>query len=427
VIPHPDDGVLHALLDGEIRAADLPAIEAHLRSCTACLTRLEEARAFRDEADRLVGEIELPVPETSVAVASTQASPVARSRRLHLRPLAYAATLLAALGLGYGMRGWGGSPRNIAADPAASPASLEAVPAAPSESSLADMVSRAESLPARREDDRARAANASPPAAATDTAPRLLARQEAADPAGQRPTAPSPDSTREISASGRRLGSAVGAATPLAPNLEQRRPAETGHATGERRFEGKVTDESGRGIAGASVVVLGTTLRALTGEDGAYRLEGEIPDSSQVTARAIGHKAAAKSVAIADQAIARVDFALPTDVNRLDEVVVTTPSRRAVSALREPVALRTPAPAFQVVDFPEAVRRLGGRIRLVDGLVPTRLDALGDTVRVTYRVGRGRDIQLRQFRVGETVAYTLLAPPDFPADSLARLTSRVTP
>jgi hypothetical protein len=89
--------------------------------------------------------------------------------------------------------------------------------------------------------------------------------------------------------------------------------------------------------------------------------------------------------------------------------------------------LRTPPPAFQAVDFPEAVRRLGGRIRLVDGLIPSRLEALGDTVRVGYRVGRGQEVWLRQFRVGDTVAFALLPPPGFPADSLARLTARITP
>ena len=422
MIQHPDDGVLHALLDGEIRAAELPAIEAHLRGCTACLTRLEEARAFRDEAERLVGEIELPVEEALVAAAP--APPAARSRRLHLRPLAYAATLLAALGLGYGIRGWSGSPRSTAAAPAASPGSLEAAPVAPSESSLADMVSRVETLPPRREQDRSRAANSTPTPPSVDTAPRLLARQDAADKAEERPTAPPPDLPRDASASRRSLGFAV---APV-PSLERNRLAPASPVPGGRRFEGKVTDESGRGLAGASVQVQGTALQARTGEDGAYRLEGEIPDSSRVTARAIGHRTAAKTVAIADSTIARVDFALPVEPNRLEEVVVSgTTGQRALSARRSPIILRTPPPAFQSVDFPEAVRRLGGRIRLLDGLVPTRLEALGDTVRVTYRVGRGRDISLRQFRVGDTVAYTLLAPPDFPADSLANLTSRVTP
>jgi hypothetical protein len=425
VIQHPDDGVLHALLDGEIRAAELPGIEAHLRSCTACLTRLEEARAFRDEAERLVGEIELPVQETAFAAAP--ASPAARPRRLHLRPLAYAATLLAALGLGYGTRGWVTAPRSNPAAPAERPAALAAAPVAPSDSSLADMVSRPETLPPRREDDRSRTANASPPAP-SDTAPRLLARQEAADRAEESPTAPPPDVSRDASASRRRLDFVPGPGATRAPSLERTRLAETGKATGERRFEGRVTDESGRGLAGASVVVQGTGLQARTGEDGAYRLEGKIPDSSQVTARAIGHQSAAKTVAMADSGIARVNFALPADQYRLEEVVVAgAESRRAVSALRSPIVLRTPPPAFEAVDFPEAVRRLGGRIRLVDGLVPTRLEALGDTVRVGYRLGRGRDIWLRQFRVGDTIAYALLAPPEFPADSLASLTSRVTP
>jgi len=138
VTQHPDDGVLHALLDGEIRAAELPAIEAHLRSCATCVARLEEARSFRDEAERLVGEIELPAPELPIQATGVAARPLP-PRRVHLRPLAYAATLLAALGLGYGARGWLGSSGGGATTTAAD---LAAAPVAPSESSLADMVSR---------------------------------------------------------------------------------------------------------------------------------------------------------------------------------------------------------------------------------------------------------------------------------------------
>jgi len=64
----------------------------------------------------------------------------------------------------------------------------------------------------------------------------------------------------------------------------------------------------------------------------------------------------------------------------------------------------------------------------VDGLVPSRLEALGDTVRLAYRVGRGREVVwLQQFRVGDTVAFALIPPAGFPADSLARLTARIKP
>lgn len=423
---HPDDGVLHALLDGEIRAAELPAIEAHLRSCAACLTRLEEARGFRDEADRLVGEIELPVHEqASAAAPGSGPAPSRPPRRVQVRPLAFAATLITALGLGYGMRGVVGSPRVGATGPVAEPAALEAAPVAPSESSLTDLVSRSQAPLPSGVEDRPRAASTARTSPSADPAPRILASRDAADAAEETPRDPRSESELDTAA---RVIRGLAAATPAAPSLERNRLARTGQASAERRFEGKVTDASGRGIGGASIVVQGTGLQARTGPDGEYRLAGDIPDSSQVTARAIGHKATAKTVSIPDSGIVRVDFALPTDVYRLEEVVVTgADARRAISSLRSPIQLRTTAPTFQAVDFPEAVRRLGGRIRLVDGLVPSRLEALGDTVRVGYVVARGREVWLRQFRVGDTLAFTLLAPPDFPADSLARLAARVTP
>jgi hypothetical protein len=425
VTQHPDDGILHALLDGEIRAAELPAIEAHLRSCATCVARLEDARSFRDEAERLVGEIELPAQEL-LSQATVVAAPRRPPRRLHLRPLAYAAMLLAALGLGYGARGWLGSSGGGATTPAAD---LAAAPVAPSESSLADMVSRTTNESPPVEGDAPAALRAARPRSTDDTTagPRVLARQEKAGLAGEATTNRAPGGARDTAAP-MRLGFAAGTATAPPPSVDRNRNTETRAGSGVRRFEGRVTNETGRGIGGAQIVIPGTRLQAQTGPDGGYRLEGEIPDSAQVRAMAIGYKPAAKAVATSDRDIVRVDFALPSDPYRLDEIVTTgVEARRGVSALRSPVILRTEPPAFRTIDFPEAVRRLGGRIRLLDGLIPSRLEALGDTVRVGYRVGRGQEVWLRQFRVGDTVAFALLPPPGFPADSLARLTARVTP
>lgn len=60
---HPDLGVLQAVLDGELAAADealgaAGAAQAHLASCEACRTRLEEMRATMMEADGLVARLD---------------------------------------------------------------------------------------------------------------------------------------------------------------------------------------------------------------------------------------------------------------------------------------------------------------------------------------------------------------------------------
>lgn len=59
-MPHPDEGALHALLDGELEAGEAARLEAHLTACGECRARLAEARSLRDEAFSLVEELDAP-------------------------------------------------------------------------------------------------------------------------------------------------------------------------------------------------------------------------------------------------------------------------------------------------------------------------------------------------------------------------------
>lgn len=107
-----------------------------------------------------------------------------------------------------------------------------------------------------------------------------------------------------------------------------------------------------------------------------------------------------------------------------------------VGALRqEDLRLREVAPAGALADraafavaqpatLPEAIRVLGGSLRLIDGMIPERLEILGNTVRVVYRTGFG-DLLLAQELQDGTVRFNLIAPRGFPADSLERLRARV--
>jgi hypothetical protein len=76
------------------------------------------------------------------------------------------------------------------------------------------------------------------------------------------------------------------------------------------------------------------------------------------------------------------------------------------------------------VEFGEAMAILGGRLRLVDGLVPSRMERVGDEVQVIYPVTEGV-LVLSQQRVGEELRWRLTGPPGFPADSLEVLRRRV--
>jgi hypothetical protein len=103
--------------------------------------------------------------------------------------------------------------------------------------------------------------------------------------------------------------------------------------------------------------------------------------------------------------------------NRLDEVV-------ASGAAGPPRAKSLAEPAAVEISLTDAIQRLGGSLRLIEGLVPRRLEAVGNTVRVVYPLGTG-EVVLSQRLVDGRVAWTLRADPAVSADSLAALRARV--
>lgn len=94
---HPDEGTIQMLLDGELDAAERGRVERHVEACAACAERVAEARAFMEEADRLVGTLEVPRQEGAPRTA--------RGRRAMVRTLAWAASIVVAVGVGYWSRG----------------------------------------------------------------------------------------------------------------------------------------------------------------------------------------------------------------------------------------------------------------------------------------------------------------------------------
>ena len=78
--------------------------------------------------------------------------------------------------------------------------------------------------------------------------------------------------------------------------------------------------------------------------------------------------------------------------------------------------------AAVVVTFPRAVELLGGRIKLIEGMVPARLEAVGRVVRVIYTIDEG-DLVLAQVAGTDTLNWNLSGP--IGADSLVKLRLRV--
>jgi len=113
---HPEDGILHAYLDGECDDSERAEVEEHLHSCTECRARLEAAKGIGLEADSLLGELE---PESIQAPPWHELEQLAAERHRAGLPaeerestksaapfwrmptLAWAASLVVAFGLGW--------------------------------------------------------------------------------------------------------------------------------------------------------------------------------------------------------------------------------------------------------------------------------------------------------------------------------------
>lgn len=125
---HLDEGTLHMLVDGEISSPELGSIRQHLEQCAECRARLDEAGTWTREADELVDLLEVPVRTAPVA-PRRRTAPVRRASR----QLAWAASVIAALGLGWAA----GSAPWKAARPGATPGQTTAREGAASGETLA--------------------------------------------------------------------------------------------------------------------------------------------------------------------------------------------------------------------------------------------------------------------------------------------------
>jgi hypothetical protein len=370
---HVDDGTLNALLDGELGREETAAVEAHVAACPECAKRLAEAKRFLAEASDLLGALELPkpaataegpqrrVPKTAKEVAldldgATQQSPAIRPnvagetsravfarprarRRLDFTTLAWAATVVLAIGVGFLANevrhtrqtvayGEGVTGRPVAMPEQARPTAVtqpvapadQQTAAAPAASAAAGAPGARSTRPPRGARGKGTLAAGAPPATAAD-----LARKET--PALR----------------GKQLAAADQAAAANRPEAAAKRLANMG------------------GVGAAAQRPSGIVVTA---------------EPAAAPARAEGNAVAAAQ-------------------------------RGAVAAAAAPAA--QPLTAFRRADLEEAVARLGGSIRLIDGMridhvevgpgwrVPGAAPDL-DVVRIVYADGQGRRVVLDEQR-----------------------------
>ncbi len=106
---------------------------------------------------------------------------------------------------------------------------------------------------------------------------------------------------------------------------------------------GRVTDaKTQTALAGATVVVQGTSHSATTGGDGRYRIADVAPGMYTVRARYIGYAPGTASVTVSADQAATADLALEKSAQQLNEVVTTgTVVPTEVKALPTPVSVIT--------------------------------------------------------------------------------------
>jgi hypothetical protein len=389
---HPDEGTLHALLDHELTPAETEAVQNHFRECGACAARFAEAAGLTGESDRIVAAYELPhaaraaqAPSREVppfiapppprpdAPASSgspivllpEGSPDRWPRPQRRRSLAWAATLLVAVGAGYALLVRPSPPlRSSGQDTRAQ--------AEASGPALNDTVSPAE-LAARDE------APAAPESAAPETALKARSdaeaerQEQAAEPprqlAQQRPSsAPPPAAAPSPARAKTEETRSARARTGEEPPSSAARRSET--AVGALTDLGRPTMDPGRVDTGATV-----------------RLDRPAP---------------------AVEPLAR-------DTARLDSVGAPPPAPPTTQSQERPEAAQTEADrnAFvgaRRIGLDEAARELGEPLHAIDGLrresvvlLPGRqvpgASVTGNVVRVLYRDADGEPIIFDQQRV----------------------------
>jgi hypothetical protein len=320
---HLDEGQLHELLDGELDENARAAALAHLAGCERCRAAYEEAKSFLAEAEALVDAVQIaggtrdtPQVEPTLARASIRS----RSRLGTYRTLAWAASLVLAVGLG-----WYGSTLSRGTPEAFKSEAGKAAGAA------SDAVG-----PATQEQPVQVAPPAAAPAPALAGADRTVPR---------RPTAPQAKTTAPAGAD-----AVLAAAANQAP-VPMPEPATT--------------------ASGA--------------------------ESSDLMTRRIAP--------VQEQPAPQAATSAPADREARRNERDATPLAELAGAEAH-FAARQPAPALVPMEMEAAVRILGGSIRLIDGLTPTRVlgepgsDQGGTShVRVVYEDPPGRELWLDQRRV----------------------------
>lgn len=323
---HVTDGDLHAYLDGALAlypGEEARRIRSHLETCADCRARLQEEERVRERAEAVLARTDPPsidVPPFEAlrhraAAGSGDVSGSGARSTLVVR-LGWAASVLVALGVGW-MVGREPAVRN--GSPASPAVSADAGPAGdvdvlrPTSPSPDDRMAGADVDPSEGED---RMAGREADAGSASVAGLV-------DTAGERPASvtaseqPVPVAEEQaVSVAAAEAQERVGADPPAL--VDSIRAGEAGRIMGRTVRAG--TDAP---LVGAQVMVEGTSVGAVTDEEGRYVLSPVPAGSRTLRLLSIGHETVTETVTVRPGGTEVVDLSSPASTIALEGIVVS--------------------------------------------------------------------------------------------------------
>jgi anti-sigma factor RsiW len=339
-MPHPDEGTIHAWLDGALPPDESARVEAHTAECATCAAAVAEARGLIAASSRILTALD-DVPGQVVPagdrVAAARAAGAARAiRRPRFRAARYtgiAAAIAFVAATVVVLRD-----RTVSKDTAAFTARA-------SDSTAETSLLRRPSAPA--EPQAANAPEAAARAAQPSPSPRPPERRDAEDLLGSGVASGAPAITGQVAGAERatdRTADVAATPPPSAPSsmivgrgAARMKGVEMDSRAQLAQITGRVTDSSGAPIPSAQVTVAGTNSAALTDQDGSFRIANVPAGTQTVEARQLGYATEQKKVEAAPGDTVLVDLALGAAALQLGEVVT---SGAATKVLADTVAER---------------------------------------------------------------------------------------
>ena len=429
---HLDEGTIHAWIDGELSPEQGGEIAAHVAECPECAAMVAEARGLVAASTRILTALDDVPGGVIPSVPDIAPAQIVRRRWYQRTDVRAAAALLLVAGtsLVVVQRGADSKASRVTfatvdkgqPSPAAGAEAAAAGPSAGTQQVMADALSSSAAAaapraakPAAPELRALKAPSRSPVTKSGFEVPRdqIAQGNTIADAQSSRLQArDESQSLKEEAAKSRAAG--VASALPAPPLARVdidalpmvTAPAERrGGANAPGVVQGMVIDkERGNLLAGAQVLVEGTTLNATTDKNGSFTITNVPPGDQRLHVRRIGYNAATIPLSKESRDAAHPIVALTPSQAALENMVVTSSGN---------------APAVATVGAAVSKGVAGPPLRVV------RVDSTAGVKRTTYEISKGVEVTLSESPVetaleGDAVRQKVAAPPSAAAPADAR-------